>query len=39
MPSTAHIAGICDPAFKTVREALEQNLADGKEIGECVALL
>ena len=31
--------GICDPAFKAVREALEQNLADGKEIGECVAVV
>lgn len=39
MPSTAPIAGICDPAFKAVREALEQNLADSKEIGECVAVV
>jgi CubicO group peptidase (beta-lactamase class C family) len=39
MPSTARVAGVCDPAFKAVREALEQNLADGEEIGECVAVV
>ncbi len=39
MPSTVRVAGICDPAFKAVREALEQNLADSKEIGECVAVV
>ena len=39
MPSTTRVAGVCDPAFKAVREALEQNLAEGKEIGECVAVV
>ena len=39
MPSTPRVAGVCDPAFKAVHEALEQNLADGKEIGECVAVV
>ena len=33
------ISGTCDPAFKAVREALEHNLADGNEIGECVAVV
>ena len=39
MSSTTRVAGVCDPAFKAVREALEQNLAEGKEIGECVAVV
>ena len=39
MPSTPRVAGVCGPAFKAVHEALEQNLADGKEIGECVAVV
>jgi CubicO group peptidase (beta-lactamase class C family) len=39
MPQTIPIDGICDPAFSAVRKALEQNLADGDEIGECVAVV
>jgi len=33
------IDGSCDPQFKDVREALVQNLSDGAEIGEAVAVV
>jgi len=35
----SHVDGLCDPAFSAVREALEQNLAGGDEIGECVSVV
>lgn len=33
------IDGICDPAFKAVREALTENLTDAEELGECVSVV
>ena len=33
------VDGICDPRFKTVREALAQNLSEGDEIGEAVSVV
>jgi len=35
----AKVHGHCDPAFRAVREALEQNLADPDEIGEAVSVV
>lgn len=35
----SHVDGLCDPAFSAVREALEQNLAGGDEIGESVSVV
>ena len=39
MASSVHIDGVCDSAFKAVREVLGENLADTEEIGECVAVV
>ena len=35
----AKVHGHCDAAFRAVREALEQNLADPDEIGESVSVV
>ena len=32
------IFGTCDPAFSAVRDALQENFADGGEVGEAVAI-
>ena len=39
MSDAVLINGLCDPAFKVVREALAQNLTDGEEIGEVVSVV
>lgn len=38
MSDETAISGHCEPAFERVREALAANLADGREIGEAVAV-
>jgi CubicO group peptidase (beta-lactamase class C family) len=35
----AKVHGHCDPAFRAVREALEENLADPDESGESVSVV
>lgn len=39
MSASVSIDGFTDPKFNEVREALVQNLSDGTEIGEAVALV
>src|SRR4029450_13562136 len=39
MTNSVLINGSCDPAFKAVREALAQNLAEGDELGEVVSVV
>ena len=39
MADSVLINGSCDPAFKAVREALAQNLAEGDELGEVVSVV
>jgi CubicO group peptidase (beta-lactamase class C family) len=39
MADAVLIHGLCDPAFAAVRDALEQNLVEGDEIGEVVSVV
>jgi hypothetical protein len=39
MSAAVSIDGFTDPKFNDVREALAQNLCDGAEIGEAVAVV